>query len=987
MSLTLPRSKLVWRWSSVAAGFVILGLALKWSLGRSEQQLLEAAARAAEQRDLRRAAGLCEQVLTRNPHSAAGLKIAADVAEQEGRKAHALQFLQQLSRLPNGESADVLSRSARLALELGRLTDGENFLRHTLALQPDHPVARQQLVQLLRVEGRNWEALPSIRDLLAAGQASVDLLFVVGSTEWIWLDTRQDQPILQHAHSSVPNDPVPLLGKAIDSLLREQISEAFPLLLQIVQARPDLLEAQSRLGLLLVRSGGAAEFVRWHASLPKNADEHPGIWFVRGLWLRDQGETLAAIRCFGEAVTRHPNHQGACYQLSQLLNSGATVTLAEKLADRASLLARVEDLLRELSSTPELAQELAESLESLGRWWEAYGWAQWALQRRNGSTWADALIARITPRLNRDLPLTVTAALPFDRSTWQTYPLPIWDEVFKSAGKPPRPLSDEESTTITFADRAAAAGIDFRYDNGADPSVGRAYMFEFNGGGVAVLDFDRDGWPDVHLTQAGRWSLRGDPSNAIDRLFRNDGQGHFTDVTAAAGVFESSFSQGVTSGDFDNDGFPDLYVANIGQNRFFHNHGDGTFSEITEATGTAGDAWSLSAALADLNRDGLPDLYVVNYLGGSEVFERACTHNGRPVQCQPSSFPGEQDRLYLNLGDGRFQDVTQTSGIERPNGKGMGLVVADFDDSGTPDLFIANDTTANFLFLNETEPAGPLQFSERGVVSGVAFSNQGKPQSSMGVAVGDVNGDERLDLLVTNFIREASNLFIQLPGQLFEDRAPAAGVFEASINRMGWGAQFLDADGDGHLDLVVANGHLDDYSSDGVPFRMTTQCLRNRGDGRFDDVPPAKLGLYFSTPGLGRAIARLDWNRDGREDFGITHVDRPFGLLTNVTNSGGHRLTIRLSGTSSSRDAVGAVVRVNIGNRSLVRHVTAGDGFQASNERAVFVGLGNATQADSIHVRWPHGAEQTFPNLPADQEWLLIEGQPDAIRLRPRDSQ
>ena len=268
--------------------------------------------------------------------------------------------------------------------------------------------------------------------------------------------------------------------------------------------------------------------------------------------------------------------------------------------------------------------------------------------------------------------------------------------------------------------------MNFTYYNGADPGSG-AHMFEYSGGGVAVLDYDGDGWPDIYLTQGCPWPLQPDQTRYRDRLFRNLGNGRFEDVTETAGLGDNGLSQGVTVADYNHDGYPDLYVANILGSRFYQNNGDGTFRDITDQTGTAANVWCSSCLLADLNGDTFPDLYCVTYLAGPEVYEKKCETEGRPVQCAPHSFPAEMDRVYLNLSDGRYREVTQECGAAVPDGKGLGIVAADFDGSRRLSLFVSNDTTPNFFFVNQTEqPGGPLKLAESALYRGLAYDSMGR---------------------------------------------------------------------------------------------------------------------------------------------------------------------------------------------------------------------------------------------------------------------
>jgi tetratricopeptide (TPR) repeat protein len=947
----------------------------------TSDQLLQRAEAALRAGNSRRAVSLCEWVLRRDPDLPRGLRLAAQAASAAGNKAAALGFLERVAEGADSMVDDWI-QAADLSLELGRLAAAEQCCRSALARDSDSVEAAHKLVFLLRIESRNWEARLLIQELMSRGQAQPDHIYILGMSDWVWLDNRESQ-FLSYCLQSQPDDPLPQLGQIRQAMFREEFEQAARDLPRVVNANPQLVEAQVALGEALLQTRPADEFLAWHRQLPANAVEHPQLWYLRGRWLSRQGNVPEAIRCFGEVVCRNPDHRAANFQLSQLLRNTTDASAAESLGDRALQLSRVEFLVREVQVTPALLPELSAELESLGRHREAVEWARQTLRRNANTSWAADVVQRLESHLTTDTPLTLQAKSPCAALDWSAYPLPGESDFSSSVATVAAESNAESNSSIAFENSTAAAGIDFQYDNGANPGAGRAFMFEFSGGGVAVLDYDADGWPDLHLTQGGRWPVVAGARTPTDRLFRNQGTNTISDVTIHAGVNDDRFSQGGTVGDYDNDGFPDLYVTNIGPNRFLHNNGDGTFTDVTESTGTAGQEWSLSCALADVNADGLPDLYVVNYLSG-DVLRRACDHKGRPVQCFPSSFPAEQDRLYLNEGDGRFRDVTSECGIEVPHGKGMGLVIADFDGSRKPGIFVANDTTPNFLFRNQSQsPDETLSFVETGLLSGVAVSDEGQAQSSMGIAFGDANGDGSPDLFVTNYIREPSNLFLQRDDHLFVDEAASSGLRDPSLDLMKWGAQFLDADLDGELDLIVANGHLDDYSWEGVPFRMPTQCFLNIGHGRFRELPQRQLGSYFQTRVLGRAIARCDWNRDGLEDVCITHVDAPFALLSNQSATAGHFLKLSLRGVTSSRDAITAIVRVEVGGRTIVRQLAAGDGFVASNERTLVFGLGPSDRADSVTVTWPAGTEQRFENVAGDREWLIVEGHNEPRQMHP----
>jgi len=622
---------------------------------------------------------------------------------------------------------------------------------------------------------------------------------------------------------------------------------------------------------------------------------------------------------------------------------------------------------------PEGVRAIAAECDAVGWREEEWAWHRFGVQNWPNVKWPERNTGKEHDTGNRVVAGDALVEQLMATLRERQYPLPIAVNRSATAPQSDRPSRLSEAAW-RFDEDAAALGIEFEFANGLDPKRTRAYMFEFSGPGIGIIDYDRDGWPDLHLTQGAPWPVNEEDTSSRDELYRNLGNGHFVSVADTAGLGEPGYSQGPAVGDWDSDGFPDVYVCNIGPNRSYRNNGDGTFSEVTVATTTAGNHWSLSAAWADFNDDALPDLYVVNYLAG-DVFTRACVDSsGRPEQCAPTFFPAADDRLYLNNGDETFRDVSLDSQIALPDGKGMGLIVGRLQDSAPVSLFVANDTTANRLFSRTNVTAGVPCYEEIGALVGVAFGPHGNAQSSMGVAAGDVNGDGQLDLFVTNFIAESSNLFLQRPGGLFEDAANQWGLSAGGFRTEGWGTQFLDVDADGHLDLFVANGHLEESQSH--KGRMRPQLFCNRGGKKLELVVGSTVGRYLDGKYLGRSVAVWDWNRDGREDLCVSHVSDPVAILTNRTPHHGHGLGVRLIGRRAARDPIGARVTLTAGGRTIVRELVAGDGYAASNERLLHFGLGSVTDNVDVVVDWGGGDLQTFSNLVIDAQYVLIEGRP-----------
>lgn len=887
-----------------------------------------------------------------------------------------------LERSP--ESAEAMLVGGQTRLRMGRCREAERMLRRVLKQDASNVEAHRNLMFLLKMEARFWEMRPHALALLRAGDSGSEFLIPLAAPDELALSQREFKQA-EACRSSVPDDASPMLGVARHLIQNAQTARAIALLRTIVADMPENIAAQALLGTAIQQTGDDGAFLAWRRQLPAVADAHPEIWYLRGARARRRDRPRVAARCFWEAIRRDPNHRRAHFQLAQLLRAEDKPKQAQPFAERFRLLEEVSRVVTRGDDnsgsklTAKTMHRIATLMEQLGRLWEAAGWYRKALELDPRFPEADRRLKAVTAQLDATTPLTLPSANPAGRIDLSGYPLPAQG----AGGGDPIRKSAPENSAIAFSDVAKSLGLVFRFQNGANPRAGIARMYEFSGGGVAVLDYEGDGWPDLYFTQGSAWPLG--TGGHRDRLFRNVGGERFEDVTVSAGLGDERYSQGAAVGDYNNDGFPDIYLANIGGNRLYQNNGDGTFTDVGASLQVEGDEWTLSGLLADVNGDGHPDIYCVNYLAGDDVFTRKCVNPRGPIQCPLHYFPSAQDRLYLNKGDGRFEDVTKSSGILLPEGKGMGIVGANFERNGRLSLFIANDDKPNFFFVDkEKRPGALVSYENRGVISGLAFGENGTAQSCMGVAAGDVNNDGLLDLFVTNFVNEPGNLYVQRRGGVFEDVARRAGLHQPTFSLMGWGTQFLDADLDGALDLVVANGHLDHNTAGNLPYRMRTQVFRNLGDLRFRELSSARLGSYFERSYAGRTVARIDWNRDGADDACVTHVDAPAALLSNSTRRRGRFLTIRLRGVTGSRDAVGAIVRIKAGNHTWYRHLTAGDGFQASNERKLCFGLGSRSRVDEATVFWPSGlVQQLSPPPAADSEIMVIEGRPP-LRLNSR---
>jgi len=897
--------------------------------------------------------------------------VAGEAATRSGRYADAARHYDAVPRDGSPTSARAAFYFGEVCRELGRLTDADAAYAYVLKHTPDDATVRRRVAFLLGITGRRWESLPYFMALATAGEAGVYELVLLADIE----RPLEEPAYMKRCLARNPGDLLVRLGAASQNLIDGRSDEARRELREIVARSPDLLSAQAMLGELLV-DAPSDSYLAWHAALPESADRHPDVWFVRGMRARRQGDLRIAARCFWEAVRLAPTHRRANYQLGQALvklGEASGDDFSERAAGLVELTAVLDDVLKSQGRHEPAVKRAVEILERTGRIREAYAWSKAVASNFPGSTWPAETTARLTPMLRPDLPRTIDSAnlaLRYDLSGF-----PDHQSLFDSdvVARVARPAASPASIRFDEAD----VGIDFVYDNAADPSTDGARMPEQTGGGVAVIDFDLDGWPDLFFSQGGAWetgSLTPTPSpRGVDRAYRNLGGRRFVDETEATGLGDTGFGQGCAVGDFDGDGFPDLYVANIGRNGLYRGNGDGTFRGVTEGSGIEGDDWTASCAVVDLNADGLPDLFDATYVSGPDVYEAIC--DGRA--CSPKNFEGTPDRVRLNLGDGAFALLSDPAPAR--GSKGLGVVAFDLDRRGHPCLFVANDQVPNFLLRNLSGPEGGVTLEEQGFLTGLAYNEDGLAMAGMGVAAGDADGDGRLDFFVTNFADESNTLYLQDADGLFMDATKRSGLRTPSFPYVGWGTQFLDADLDGAPDLVVANGHVDDFSDTGHEYLMRPQVFRNLGGARFAELPSAEAGGYFAKRFLARGLARLDWNRDGLPDFVVSNIGDKASLVTNRSVGTGRFLNVRLHATRASRDAVGTVVDVSAGGRRWSQQLVAGDGYMASNERMLHFGLGTAEAVDELRARWPSGVETVLKDLPAGATVVLVEGRSRGI--------
>ena len=544
--------------------------------------------------------------------------------------------------------------------------------------------------------------------------------------------------------------------------------------------------------------------------------------------------------------------------------------------------------------------------------------------------------------------------------------------------------------TISTRFTTATAGIDFQHQNGA---TGDFHLPETIGSGLAWLDYDNDGFLDLYCVNSGYWQSPRKPSSTElgSRLYRNLGDGTFADVTNNTGVDNTDremgagqqpYGQGVTVADYDNDSDADLYLTNFGANRLYQNNGDGTFTDVTDNAGVGDRGWSSSATFLDIDLDGFLDLYVVNYLQYAlDVPYLPCGEKGKLSYCHPSLFEGAADQLYRNNGDGTFTNVTDSAGITDPadlfHGKGLGVVAGDFNHDGGPDIYVANDDTPNFLFYNQ----GDGHFNEVALLTGCAYSFDGVAQAGMGVDVADLNGDGWLDIFVTNLSYETNALYFNNSDGTFNDVIYQAYLGNESLLYVGFGTGLYDFDNDSDVDLFIANGHVIhniEQTSDVLTSAQPNQLFLNAGNGTFREVSK-KAGEHFNQMRVSRGAAFGDYDNDGDIDIAVSNSNQPLELLRNETI--GNWVRIKTVGTVSNRDGIGSRIKLKAGAYTTVQEVHFGSGYLSCHDPRLHFGLHQQPQVDQLQIEWLSGAVQVFENLPANQEIVVTEPKLEAQLL------
>ena len=897
-------------------------------------------------------------VLLEHPKHPGATYLLSHCYAKEKRFADAIEMIQMVPPNQKPYGIPSLLTAAQWSLSIGSVDEAIELFEKALSIAPNNIGASRRLARVFNDQGRRFEASQHLKAALVSGNADIRELLAL-----VRISDPFHDPEDRHKHARKSKGDVVLtdLADARSLYAQHRTDEARTLIEKLQRAYP--------------RSSAVSGFaMKFHAEMlddksvidlwsshSKEAHREPEFWSGIGIWLLSQDHAPEAIRALCEALERDPSDGKSYLKLSQALRAVGqhkASKLAASRYDQIRELAHTAHVINFENGGPPEFLKLAEQLDALNRPWEALCW------RIN------------VAKLNKTIGSQVRAFAQQATAIRQRTPIPLWSTCGLKKEDWPMPnvedFTDQRSLnppkgdgnySVRFQDVAESAGLQFQYrPHGRDAPL-EIMLHQLNGGGIAAFDYDNDGWPDVYLTQAD--GKLGHYSNTEpNELFRNLAGKRFSKTPAWIGVQPEGYGAGVAAGDLNQDGFLDLVVANVGDNVFLINNGDGTFREVDYDDERL---WTASVATADINGDHLPDIIDVNYVIDPEGFKAKCWENSD--LCAPHRFGKGNFNVYLNDGMGGFSESEDFPSLEC---YGFAAMIANFDGKAGNDIFISSDSQDNLYLLSNEASGGSSKYnlSDNARILGCAVSIEGIPLGCMGIASGDFDRNGTLDLHITNYTEQSNELLLQSESGIFREQAPRVGIYDATLDKVGFGTVATDLDHDGWIDIAVLNGHVVDQSDLGYPFRMEHQLFLG-APNRFT-LATKEVG-YFEHPTVGRSLATIDWNRDGRTDLIAGHLDQPVTLLENRGEVGSW-IRFQLIGTESERDAIGATVEVSAGDESWKGWVLGGDGYLCSHEPHVHIGLGDVDTCETVTVSWPSGTIQEFSDLESGSEWTVIEG-------------
>ncbi|MGI9470841.1 MAG: FG-GAP-like repeat-containing protein [Rubripirellula sp.] len=886
-----------------------------------------------------------------NHQVAIDLASSIDMRSRLGPRAIEVHF-QELSKMNRpSEAADVLLEAIELAPE----GDSRALDWHRKAWS------------LLSRVGRRQEASRQVDALCRAG--------VANQGELLSIARRNDSFPLTLPPGIEPEDLFePGLGMARWHFTNHDFDQALEELSSPAASSLDSPEVDALYGRLLAETQTLERIPAWHAKCNPKAREFSDYWMALGTYFFDRNQHEAAAGAFLKASIIDHSDNSCAHRLARVFEALGESEKGEQFRHRAALIYQIEYVAKESPAPGEASQSdgVPPLLIELGRPFEAIGWTLLTLppgdtRRRS------AILAKLSELKQNQNAIEMASQMSLVGVDPDRFSLQSGLDLLKQPSPENAPSSLTTKTTKQLAapslvNVAAEVGLEFQWHQDIESNLTLIPLHELMGGGIAILDYDLNGWPDVYLAQ-GAGEPPTDACVLSNALFRNVG-GSFSSIAGLAGAEDFNYSSGLAAGDVNQDGFADLLIGSLGRNRLLINNGDGTFRDATSQWGAIADRFTSSVAVADISGDAIPDLYEAVYVemaGGFDPPEIA--EDGSPLQPSPVMHYAQSDRWFENQRNGTFQPREISLDVADP-GTSLGLVVTDFNNDGTNEIFIGNDARSNHFLVQY----GDNQFRNTAGVKGISSGFSGEAEACMGIATGDFDRNGTIDLHISNYSKESANHYLQTAAGAFNDHAVRYGIEKFTRSLIGFGVKAADVDRNGWLDLMVSNGHVFDLRIDGEEFQMPPQFLSNLGD-RFELTPVEDTSGYWDGKYLGRTVTMTDFDRDGAIDFLVGHLHHPLALLHNQTRTSGHWIQFELIGTTSERDAIGARVALTMtGGEKMTQWVTAGDGYLCSDEAVIDFGLGDPVNLAQVEVTWPSGVVQIFDNVTSDRRYLIVEG-------------
>lgn len=940
--------------------------------------------------DWERADTFARDVLIANPQNPDLITDVAKVAAFCDRKREAAHLLVEAVEVSDFRQSSRVDFAVQGLIDVGEIYPAMDLLERSLVVDPQNVQHRRMLVGFLAETQRLDRVKPHLQKLIEDRGFDLQLLAALTETSVRRFSSKTALNLMKRN----PTDHRVRLATAFEQFEKHDVAGAEIVLDDILANHPDFGPAYAMYGQVLIEQGRLDQIAKWSQRAPESSADYADHWLTLGDWSSEQNHYAQATRAYLEAARRDSNSTTAWTRLirsaKQLRHSDSP--FADMASDEwlAQLELRLSGLMEfrqrydqfETSDkkSQRYATEVAKSLLAVGRNWEAEAWSAVATTLPDDpSSELRAVRTEVLRSLRIDnawLSKASRAVLENDLAT--NLPLPSISNDSLPASKPILKPLIAATDHLRMREESDAWGLGKIGANNNPDDAGLAPLTRSTAAGGGAIDYDLDGQPDLVVMGAAGTMLQQD--SLPNQLLRNLGT-QFTSVTKPANINDYGFGQGVAVGDINEDGFPDLFFANLGKNRLFGNNGDGTFSDWTSRLQDGGaQDWTTCGSFVDMNQDGLSDLLTINYCDTAAPIDQGCANEaGILGPCPPLEFPAYRDQFFYSSTDGQLADVTSQWKRPASPGRGLGLVTGAIDGQGQC-VYIANDMSANEFY---NHAGSNNQLIESAVPRGLAVDGRTLVQASMGIATSDFDLDGDLDLYVTGFGGEYNILYEQVAPGLWEDSTSRLGLVRPTLDVLGFGTEAIDLDDDGIDEIIVTNGHIGDFHGvDALPYEQPLQIFRRDPSGRFSLLEDDGWGNYFDTLHVGRALWTLDVNSDGRNDVIITHAHEGVRLLVNRGDDRHNRIAFRLVGTNTSRDAIGAIVHFKCDDQPRFLWSLSGDGYMCSNERTLRKGLGKAEHVTDLTVTWPDGSIDQFGSLKSGAEYILVQGAAQAFRLR-----